>query len=139
MANVIHKNYLPKGIFDTIFKATNYEVEDSLHNDDNALNRYEFFEILVRIAKVRFLESDQEINISQALSRLLNSHILPMRHKLISWQQWRDEELWCQEVSDVLEVNARGIKKLFDLISKSPYKHSKNRLQGVSRTEPSID
>ena len=116
-ARVIDRFNLPKGICDTLFKATNFEFEDSEHNDDNALTRFEFLEILVRVAKARFLQSGEETNITRAFLRLLHAHILPMNLKLIPWQEWREKELWCNEVNDELEVNIRGIKKLFDFIA----------------------
>lgn len=42
---------------DRIFIATNFEEEELDDNDDRNLCRYEFFEILVRIAKTKYMES----------------------------------------------------------------------------------
>lgn len=47
-------------------------------NDDMALCRFEFFEILIRIAKGKYVDTGEEKNIANALSILLNRHILPM-------------------------------------------------------------
>lgn len=47
---------LHSGIVDTYFKATNFEKFDMTENDDNALNRYEFMEILVRLARGKFID-----------------------------------------------------------------------------------
>jgi len=41
---------------DMYFIATNVELEDQEGNDDLSLCRFEFFEILVRIARGKFLE-----------------------------------------------------------------------------------
>ena len=39
---------------DRCFVVTNYEEEDIPENPDRALNRYEFLEILVRIADIKY-------------------------------------------------------------------------------------
>ena len=41
-------------IIDSLFIATNYEVEDMDENPDRALNRYEFIEFLVRLGAFKF-------------------------------------------------------------------------------------
>ena len=47
---------LNSGIIDTYFKATNFEEVDQDNNDDNALNRFEFIEILLRIARGKYMD-----------------------------------------------------------------------------------
>ncbi len=69
------------GIIDTYFKATNFEEEDQDNNDDFALNRFEFLEVLVRIARGKYVETGQETQTSVALMKLLQTHILPMQAK----------------------------------------------------------
>ena len=59
------------GILDTYFKATNFEEEDQDNNDDFALNRFEFLEILVRIARGKYVETGVETQVSVALMKLL--------------------------------------------------------------------
>lgn len=46
-------------------------------NDDNALVRFEFIEVLVRIAKGRYIETGEETQIALALEKLLQEKILP--------------------------------------------------------------
>ena len=46
-----------QSVADTLFVATNYEVVDNDENNDNALQRTEFLEILVRIAQAKYIES----------------------------------------------------------------------------------
>ena len=74
---------LNSGIIDTYFKATNFEEVDMDENDDNALCRFEFLEILVRIAKGKFIDHGKETNLAQALSILLQKYILPMHSQLM--------------------------------------------------------
>lgn len=47
---------LHTGIIDTYFKATNFEKYDMDQNADSALNRFEFLEILIRLAKGKFID-----------------------------------------------------------------------------------
>lgn len=42
---------------DRIFIATNFEEEDLEENDDNSLCRFEFLEIIARMAKCKFFET----------------------------------------------------------------------------------
>ena len=104
---------LNRGIIDTLFKATNFEIgdDDDDQNDDNALIRFEFLEIFVRIAQCKYIEfGKMNITISQAVSRLLQNHILPMHQKFTPWQSWRTNELYCYQVSDLLEINQRSLQ-----------------------------
>ena len=65
-------NRLNSGIIDTYFKATNYELTDEHNqNDDDALCRYEFLEILIRIARGKYIDTGIEKNIAHAFSILL--------------------------------------------------------------------
>lgn len=41
-------------VIDTAFIATNYEIEDMDDNPDGSLQRFEFIEILFRIAEVKY-------------------------------------------------------------------------------------
>ena len=41
---------------DRVFIATNFEEEQLDDNDDRNLCRYEFFEIIVRLAKTKFID-----------------------------------------------------------------------------------
>ena len=47
--------------------------------------------------------------------------------------------MWTLDVSDLLEVNIRGIKKLFDFIARSGFNTKKNKVQFVNNNDPSID
>lgn len=77
---------LTTGIIDTYFKATNYEEFDMDENDDNALCRFEFLEIIIRLAKGKYMDFRQITgNLSYAVSKLINSHILKMEGNLVPW------------------------------------------------------
>ena len=50
-------NQLKMQDIDRIFIATNVELEDQEGNDDRSLCRFEFYEIITRMAKTKYLES----------------------------------------------------------------------------------
>ena len=52
---------------DRFFLGVNFEPEDQPENPDRALNRYEFIEILVRIANLKFKEQGKAENLKSAL------------------------------------------------------------------------
>ena len=80
----------PLNVVDRCFIAANYEVEDLEENPDRALQRYEFIEILVRIAEVKFKLTKQVTTFSAAFERLLHEHIFKY-YTPEPWQEFRDE------------------------------------------------
>lgn len=60
---------------DRLFIATNVELEALDDNPDKALCRFEFFEILVRLANVKFKESNITATHSEAFRKLLLENI----------------------------------------------------------------
>jgi len=78
------------GILDGLFAAANFEGDDDPNdvNDNRALMRYEFFEILVRIAKLKYIGKGLMDNaVARALHRLFNENFLPIlsERKLPVW------------------------------------------------------
>ena len=60
---------------DRFFVTVNYEVVDLPENPDRTLCRYEFIEILVRIANFKFKEVEKADNLKDALEMLLAENI----------------------------------------------------------------
>ena len=69
-SKVIDKNVTVSHI-DTYFKASNFEIEDQEGNHDLKLCRFEFLEILIRVAKAKYIDFGQETNLGSALGILL--------------------------------------------------------------------
>ena len=99
------------------FGATNYELTDLDQNDDKELCRFEFMEILIRIAKGKYIDFGSMTSLSQAFTRLLDEHILHMHDKMVPWQKFRDEHMWNLPVSDLLMVNLKKLGKLYKEIA----------------------
>lgn len=58
---------------DIVFKAVNFEIVQLEDNPDRDLCRYEFFEILVRMAIIKY--SRMQLTPKEALDKLLNEHL----------------------------------------------------------------
>ena len=58
--NIIEKNRtsLQRMDVDRIFIATNFEEQDLEENDDNSLCRFEFMEIIAKMAKTKYFDKD---------------------------------------------------------------------------------
>ena len=53
--------------------------------------RFEFIEIFLRIAKGKFLETNQVNTLADAMTLLLNQHILPLKPQLVDpWLKFRE-------------------------------------------------
>ena len=70
MTGMVDKK-MNRAAIDSYFFATNFEETDMDNNDDLALIRFEFIEILVRIAKGKYVETGKEKLVSYALTKLL--------------------------------------------------------------------
>lgn len=111
-------NILDKAVtlstLDRLFIATNVELVDMDENPDKELCRFEMLEILVRIAGAKYKDTGLCKTYGEGLKMLLDNHILPQCSN-IKWQEFRDDELWCLEINDTLEVNIDGLKKVFEI------------------------
>ncbi len=105
----IQSKKLPGSIIDTVYKAVNYDGTNSEFNDSNELVRYEFLEILIRLANMKYVQKGNlgENANARAFKRLINEHILPIESKVLfpAWQSFRDEHIWTFEVNKLLENN----------------------------------
>lgn len=101
---------------DRAFIAANVPADGvtvAIENPANALSRFEFLEILVRLANNKFKETGVCATYEEAFNKLLEEHVLPLANPE-PWQEFRDELLWTVEVNDVLEANLEGMKKVYN-------------------------
>lgn len=95
---------------DRLFIAVNFEgVPGGLDdNPDKELCRYEFFELLVRMAIAKFPSHPP----AEALKKLVEEYLL-CDPGLLSWWKFRQELVWTLEVDDLLKANAHLSRKLY--------------------------
>ena len=111
-AKFVHKQNCSMAAIDTMFIATNFEEEAMEDNPDRELCRYEFMEILCRIADHKYRKKFVVDTLSEAVEKLIHDNIFK-NFTPAPWQSWREELLWNYEVSDVFEANAANMKKLY--------------------------
>lgn len=97
---IIDKN-LSLSTIDRLFIAVNVELVDMDDNPDNELCRFEILEIIVRIAGVKYKEPGITKTYAEGVKLLLEEIIVPFVNQL-EWQEFRDNELWCLEINDIL-------------------------------------
>ena len=108
----IFDKYVNLSTIDRLFIATNVEIIANDENPDKELCRFELFEILLRLANVKYRESGICPNFEKALEKILKENVFA-HYKIHSWQEFRDKELWTADVNDVLEANLEGLKKVY--------------------------
>ena len=75
--------------------------------------RYNFLEILARIAKCKYIETNKETTVSKSLDRLITD-VLLKNHVWEPGMQFREEKLWTLDVDDVLKVNQEGLEMIME-------------------------
>mmetsp|Transcript_41069 Transcript_41069/g.39584 ORF Transcript_41069/g.39584 Transcript_41069/m.39584 type:complete len:237 (+) Transcript_41069:504-1214(+) len=100
---------------DRLFIATNVVLEklEQEDNPDKALCRYEFYEILIRIAAAKFKDTGICPTINESLEKLLHEHVF-LYASPESWQEFRDNELWKEDINDTLEANLEPLKQIYN-------------------------
>ena len=77
------------------------------------LNRSEFIEVLVRIAKGKFVDTKICSKVSEALAMLLQENVLKDWSLTPTWQEFRSRYLWTLDVNDVFAANQYGLQKIY--------------------------
>lgn len=62
---------------DRAFVAVNFDSEALEGNDENSLCRYEFLEIIVRLAKIKYLEKGICLTHVEATKKLIDEYLIP--------------------------------------------------------------
>ena len=59
-------------------------------------------EVIVRIAKGKYMDYGKIQSLSEATKKLITEHILPMEEKLVPWVRFRQEHMHANDVNDLL-------------------------------------
>ena len=98
-------------MIDRAFIATNFEIEEMDDNPDRSLQRFEFIEILFRIAEIKYKLNKQASTFNEAFDKILHENVFKYCIPP-AWQSFRNEHLWKLEPHDVLEVNQLNLLKI---------------------------
>ena len=70
-------------------------------------------ELLARISRTKYLETQKEEKISKGMERLVKEVVL----ENFAWEPWHEfrvDKMYKYEVNDVLKVNIEGLKEIMD-------------------------
>ncbi|KAK3237286.1 hypothetical protein CYMTET_52626 [Cymbomonas tetramitiformis] len=104
---------------DTLFITANVEDDknsiEGKNNDDNSLTRFEFVEVLVRLAVAKYGYCSDPLKPSDAMRKLITDHLevaLPPEAKMQA-NKFRQERLYFEEVDAVLKGDQALLKALY--------------------------
>lgn len=106
-------NTLTSQDVDLAFVAVNYEEVDLEQNDDKNLVRYEFLEIFVRLAKVKFFDKKVYPTLGKSLKVLIEDYILKNNIEQMTWREFRVNQVWTIEVDQILKANWSSVDDLY--------------------------
>lgn len=92
------------------------KIKGQLYNPGNALIRYEFLEILVRIAHDRYIRTRQLKSILNAVTLLFESYLLPYMIQYDA-SKWRVERYWKEEVELIFKAHKAIIDAVYQRYS----------------------
>ncbi|CAI2376886.1 unnamed protein product [Moneuplotes crassus] len=95
---------------DRIFIAT--KVSDRFKSTKD-LSRFEFWEVLVRIAIKKYFEPGIINSIPSAVEELITKNLLTHFKPRIDWKKWREMELWNLNIDDLFKRNLENLNLLY--------------------------
>ncbi|CAI2382226.1 unnamed protein product [Moneuplotes crassus] len=108
---IVDKN-LNFSTIDRVFIVTNFEEVEQEDNPDRDLCRYEFYEIIARLAREKYFNTKICNSLASAIDKFLEDIYAQCEHYW-SWQKWREEKLWTFRVDDLLKANLPALKKVY--------------------------
>ena len=76
------------------------------------LQRYEFLEIIVRLARIKYVETGTIKNTAQALEKVLKDELFPNAHESDGWN-FRQRNCYNVKVNELLKKNFTVIEKMY--------------------------
>lgn len=75
--------------------------------------RFEFIELLVRIAHEKFVRFDECKTYYEAFKKLIDEHVIPYGEPH-QWQEYREQTIWTLDVNDVLLMNLDTLRTIYE-------------------------
>ena len=97
---------------DKAFVETNVELEVMDDNPPTDLQRFEFLEIILRIAGMKFFDNGDCESFKDSLQKLLDENIFQIEFDC-EWQEFRDLKLWTLDVDDLFKANSAYLQDLY--------------------------
>ncbi len=100
---------------DRCYIAANIDIEkiEGIYTPSDSLNRFKFLEVIVRIAKAKYIETGLTKSYPDAIQLLMDNNILKFDQSE-GWQKIREEKIWTVQVNDLLEANIPALRKVYE-------------------------
>lgn len=109
-------------IFDNLYAISDFGVnwnsavvqtmKGMTYNPANALVRYEFMELIVRVGYDRYIRTKTLNSANEAVCKIFNDHLLPKLTTLCAYK-WRTEEYMCEIVDVVLKSHKPMLDSIY--------------------------
>jgi hypothetical protein len=102
-----------KTLISTIQPPPTNQYKKASSGDRKELHRYEFVEMIVRLAQIKYRDSKACPTLHEAVETLIVNDLLKHNTQL-NGLEWRHRNLYNAEVSEVFKKNATILKKLYE-------------------------
>jgi hypothetical protein len=92
--------------------ATNVSNNKYKNSSERELHRYEFIEVIVRLASSKFKEPKILTTYHDAVAEILEKHIFP-NNRQVGGVEWREEFLYNSKCDEFWFRNSEPTKRLF--------------------------
>ena len=97
--------------FDRAYIAATLKLNPA--TDPPNITRFEFLEILVRLADIKFIQTKQIKTYPDATRKIIEDFIIKNFHPTEPWQEFRDKELWTLDVHDLFKANTQRLEVIY--------------------------
>ena len=111
-SKILDRNF-STATLDRLFIATNVTRNPYKNQNNRELHRYEFFELLIRIAQAKYRDMKITLNLPDAVEMIISKDILPNNQQL-NGMKFRTEQLYHPRVHEIFHKNESVLKKLFE-------------------------
>ena len=88
-------------------------IAHGIEKREQSLRRCGFLEIIVRIAKAKFVDNEMFSSIADATENLIEGYILANTYSAMTGQEFRDKEAWNLDMDDLIKANDEGLQALY--------------------------
>lgn len=112
-SKLFDRNHLNLNTLDRAIIATKVSGPPTRNPASRDLHRFEFMELIVRIAQVKYRDSKIALHLHEAIETLVTRDLLPNNPQL-NGMAFRTEHLYFTKVNELLKKNAPAVKTLYE-------------------------
>ena len=113
----IKDSTINSGVLSTYAAAINFHQINTEADSVKICIRYEFLELLVRMARGKYIDFGTMRSLADSTQRLLDRHLLPLEEQCAFYEEWRYKYLYTNEVNEILMANIKAINRLYEQIA----------------------